>query len=217
MTDNYRSELFSRIKKLNFSNMQIVGQAFHLFLIFFAFFVLFFGAGYIIRPDESTKNVVTDFFCTGFADKNFFSFLRQAVSFASADFYSALLILISGYTMLSFPISTLCLIFTAAKSGYCFSCLWQILIDPGRLSGGGATFAYFAICKACVLAALIFVTICARDFSYRYSDLYRRSSRPLTSPESANYATVALSGAGFTALINLLFLTFQYISPSTYI
>ncbi len=217
MTDNYRSELLSRIRKLNFTNARVSGQAFRLFLLFALFFALFFGVGYSTDIGESTKKVVIDFFCTGFSDAGFFSFVKQMFSFSSFDFYAALIILLSGYTMLAVPVSALCLAYTGSKSGYCFACLWKTLIASGKLSGGGATFAYLAICKLCVLVAVIFIALCARDFSYRYSDIYRRSSRPLSSPESANYAMITLSSAGVTVLINLLFLTFQFISPSKYI
>ncbi len=217
MTDNYRSELFSRIKKLNFTNAHFFGQAFRLFLLFAAFFSLFYLLGSFTGVGENTQRIASEFFCIGFKDTDLFTFLSRFLSFSGGDFYLSLIIFISGYTMLSFPVSALCLTYAGAKSGYCFSCLWQILIRSGDLSGGGATFAYLAVCKLCVIAAMVFICVCARDFSYRYSDIYRRISRPLTSPESANYATVAVSGAGLTALINLLFLTFQYISPSTYI
>lgn len=217
MTDNYRSELFSRIRKLNFTNAHFFGQAFRLFLLFSAFFSLFYLLGSLTAIGENAKKIAVDFFCIGFKNSGPFAFLLQALSFSCSDFYLSLIIFISGYTMLSFPVSALCLAYAGAKSGYCFSCLWQILIRSGDLSGGGATFAYLAVCKLCVTAAMIFICVCARDFSYRYSDIYRKVSRPLTSPESVNYATVAVSAAGLTVLINLLFLTFQYISPSTYI
>ena len=217
MTDNYRSELYSRIRKLNFTNAQFAGQAVRLFLLYSAFFALFFGTGYLIGAGENAQGLVGDFFCAGFDDVGFFSFFKQAFSFASSDFYLALIILASGYTMLAVPVSGISLAYFGAKSGFCFSLLWQILIDSGKLSGGGATFAYLAICKLCVLTAMIFITVCARDFSYGYSDIYRRSSRPISSPESANYALVTISSAGVTVLINFIFLSFQYISPSTYI
>ncbi len=217
MTDNYRSELFSRIRKFNFTNAVVIGQAFRLFLLFCAFFIFFFGVGYLTVIGENTKSAVSDFFCAELKDSGFIYYLKQTFSFSSPDFYLALIILVSGYTMLAVPVSAFCLAYMGAKSGFCFSHLWQILIGSGKLSGGGATFAYLAICKLCVLIAVIFITICARDFSYKYSDIYRRSARPLSSPESANYALITLSSAGITVLINLLFLTFQFISPSTYI
>lgn len=217
MTDNYRSELFSRIKKLNFTNAHFFGQAFRLFLLFSAFFSLFYLIGFLTGIGEDAQKIAGDFFCIGFKNTDLLDFLLQLLSFSRSDFYLTLIIFISGYTMLSFPVSALCLAYSGAKSGYCFSCLWQILIRSGELSGGGATFAYLTVCKISVVAAMIFICVCARDFSYRCSDIYRRSAHPLLSPESANYATVAMSGAGLTTLINLLFLTFQYISPSTHI
>lgn len=217
MTDNYRSELFSRIRKFNFTNAVVIGQALRLFLLFCAFFVISFGIGYLTSITETTRSTVSDFFCTELNDSGFLSYLKQTLRFSSPDFYLALIILVSGYTMLVFPVSSCCLAYMGIKSGFCFSHLWKILIGSHTLSGGGATFAYLAICKLCVLIAVIFITICARDFSYRYSDIYRRSTRPLSSPESANYALVTLSSAGITVLINLIFLTFQFISPSTYI
>ena len=217
MTDNYRSELFSRIRKLNFSNARMIGQAFRLFLLFLLFFALFGGIGYLIDIDNEAKKTIGDFFCQRFTDASFSEHLRRVLSFSSSDFYLALLILISGYTMLSVPVSLFCLSYMGAKSGFCFSWLWKILIGSDALSGGGATFAYLAICKLCVLVAIIFIALCAQDFSYRYSDIYRRSSRPITSSESANYIMVTLSSAGVTILINLLFFIFQHISPSTYI
>ena len=217
MTDNYRSELFSRIRKLNFSNARIIGQAFRLFLLFLLFFALFWGIGYLIDIDNEAKKTIGDFFCQRFTDASFSEHLRRVLSFSSSDFYLALLILISGYTMLSVPVSLFCISYMGAKSGFCFSWLWKILIGSDALSGGSATFAYLAICKLCVLVAIIFIALCAQDFSYMYSDIYRRSSRPITSSESANYIMVTLSSAGVTILINLLFFIFQHISPSTYI
>ena len=66
MTDNYRSEIFSRIRKLNFTNATIVGQMFRLFLLFLTFFSLFFCIGYVTKVGDSAQKTVCDLFCIGF-------------------------------------------------------------------------------------------------------------------------------------------------------
>ena len=215
MTDNYRSEIFSRIRKLNFTNATIVGQMFRLFLLFLTFFSLFFCIGYVTKVGDSAQKTVCDLFCIGFKNSKILALAQNAFAFASSDFFLILTIFISGYTMLASPISAICLAYAGAKYGFCFSSLWKILIDSNFLSGGGATFAYLAICKLCILVTLIFVTVCSRSFSYRYSDIYRRSPRPLSTPESTNYSVISLSSAGFSVLINLTFMFFIFISPLT--
>ena len=215
MTDNYRSELFSRIRKLNFSHASVIGQMLRLFLLFLAFFSLFFCIGYVIKVGDFAQETVCDLFCSGFKNSEILELSQKAFAFASSDFLLILIVFASGYTMLAAPISTLCLTYAGAKYGFCFSSLWKILIDSNSLSGGGAAFAYLAVCKLCVLVTLFFVTVCSRNFSYRYSDIYRRSPRPLSMPESTNYSVISLSSAGFSVLINLTFMFFMFISPLT--
>ena len=215
MTDNYRSELFSRIRKLNFSHASVIGQMLRLFLLFLAFFSLFFCIGYVIKVGDFAQETVCDLFCSGFKNSEILELSQKAFAFASSDFLLILIVFASGYTMLAAPISTLCLTYAGAKYGFCFSSLWKILIDSNSLSGGGAAFAYLAVCKLCVLVTLFFVTVCSRNFSYRYSDIYRRSPRPLSMPESTNYSVISLSSAGFSVLINLTFMFFVFISPLT--
>ena len=215
MTDNYRSELFSRIRKLNFTHASVIGQMLRLFLLFLAFFSLFFCIGYVIKVGDSAQETVCDLFCSGFKNSEILELSQKAFAFASSDFLLILIVFASGYTMLAAPISTLCLTYAGAKYGFCFSSLWKILIDSNSLSGGGAAFAYLAVCKLCVLVTLFFVTVCSRNFSYRYSDIYRRSPRPLSMPESTNYSVISLSSAGFSVLINLTFMFFVFISPLT--
>ncbi len=217
MTDKYRSELFSRIKKLNFTNALVIRQALGLFLLFCAFFAVGFFSGHLIKPGNDADGVVCEFFCTSFKDLGFSNSIKRMAAFSLPDFQMALIILLSGYTMAAFPVSVTCLSCMGAWNGYVFSNLFRLLICSGGLSGGGATFAYISFCKLCVLITMIFQAIRATDFSYRYSELYRRVSRPFTSPLSANYALNALSCAGVTVALNILFLIFQFISPSAYI
>ena len=215
MKDNYRSELFLRIRKLNFTHASVIGQMLRLFLLFLAFFSLFFCIGYVIKVGDFAQETVCDLFCLGFKNSEILELTQKAFAFASSDFLLILILFASGYTMLAAPISTLCLTYAGAKYGFCFSSLWKILINSNSLSGGGAAFAYLAVCKLCVLVALIFITVCSRNFSYRYSDIYRRSPRPLSTSESTNYLVISLSRAGFSVLINLTFMFFMFISPLT--
>ena len=215
MKDNYRSELFLRIRKLNFTHASVIGQMLRLFLLFLAFFSLFFCIGYVIKVGDFAQETVCDLFCLGFKNSEILELTQKAFAFASSDFLLILILFASGYTMLAAPISTLCLTYAGAKYGFCFSSLWKILINSNSLSGGGAAFAYLAVCKLCVLVTLFFVTVCSRNFSYKYSDIYRRSPRPLSTPESTNYSVISLSSAGFSVLINLTFMFFMFISPLT--
>ena len=186
-----------------------------LFLLFLAFFSLFFCIGYVIKVGDFAQETVCDLFCLGFKNSEILELTQKAFAFASSDFLLILILFASGYTMLAAPISTLCLTYAGAKYGFCFSSLWKILINSNSLSGGGAAFAYLAVCKLCVLVTLFFVTVCSRNFSYKYSDIYRRSPRPLSTPESTNYSVISLSSAGFSVLINLTFMFFMFISPLT--
>ena len=215
MTDKYRSELFSRIRKLNFTNALVIRQVLGLFFLFCAFFAVGFLTGHLIKPGNNADDVICDFFCTSFRDLGFWNSIKQIAAFSMHDFQIALIILLSGYTMAASPVSALCLADFGVRNGYVFSNFLRLLIFSGKLSGGGATFAYISICKLCVLVAMIFLAVHAIDFSYRYSELYRKFSKPLTSPQSANYAMIALSCAGFTVAVNTLFLIFQFISPSS--
>ncbi len=175
---------------------------------------LFFG--YMLHflflsEKEGIYSVIMSHFGAFYREKSFLEGIFATARYALGDMLLILCFTFFGYTMLSSPLCKITLALYSAFLGFCGVFVFELLIKDNLLSGGSGAFALFAMSKLILLTALIFSTLQSEDFSYRFSDIFRSERHPLISRESKNYLLSMISTAGFTAIINTVYLIFMSI------
>lgn len=210
MTEEYRSELVSRILRLNNTNRLYIKKI--LWLILFGGVSLI--CGYFVSillpvTDSNISIISASHFCGFFDGLGILDRIRAVISFISPDFLAVFLIMSMGYTMLASGLSKILFFIYTARLGFCLSYLYKFLVVSSNITYGVNAFVLFTVCKLIILIALIFSVITSEKFSYNYADQFQKSSRPFLSQLSIGHIKTAVSTCGFTALINIIYLIFQ--------
>lgn len=160
---------------------------------------------------EDIYSVIMSHFGAFFREKSFLESIFVTARYALGDMLLISCFAFFGYTMLSSPLCRIALAFYSAVLGFCGAFVFELLIKDNLLSGGSGAFTLFAMSKLILLTALIFCTLKSEDFSYSFSDIFRSERHPLMHRESKNHLITMMSTAGFTAIINTLYLIFMSI------
>ncbi|MEE0969816.1 MAG: hypothetical protein U0M06_10640 [Clostridia bacterium] len=218
MTEEYKSRLFSRISKLNYTNYTLLKRTGILICIS----LISLGVGYISgifyggdTASSNVKDILISHFCGFFSGLGILDSIRAAISFTLGDIFFILSVLAVGYTMLSAALGKLILIIYSARLGGCIALLYDMLITDPCIENGKSAFALFILAKLSVLCALVFSVIQSEDFSFRFCEIFNKQRFPIKSRESVSYIKTLSSTAGFTALINIIYLIFQSIQKYT--
>lgn len=217
MNGEYRSELISRITKLNCTNKIYIRRLLRsvaLVAVFIFLGVLLFLP---FAENEALPNIVARHLCGFYKEQGIIDCIRSTLSFAAFDFIVIMLMFFTGYTMIARGTGSILLIILCLRGGFICSCMYHFLVDRPIISGGAFAFSLFCLCKLLVLSASIFMFLEAESFSYKYKDMYGKLKSPLTSRESTRYMITAASSAGFTVLINTIYLIFQSLQNHTLI
>lgn len=214
MTEEYVGELFSRILKLNYTNHIYVKKALKnaglcaVALICGYFLHFLFGS-----EQEKINEVLYAHFCYFFGSgATPVDCLRSAVYYAMHDVIPITVMMFSGYTMLSGICTKAILLLYSAELGFCSAFVYDFLIAEPKISGGIGAFSLFALCKLSAITALIFSAVRSEDFSYKFSEIFGRARHPLTEEKSREYLKTMISTAGYTAILNSIYLVFQSLS-----
>ncbi|MBR4296547.1 MAG: hypothetical protein IKT56_06920 [Clostridia bacterium] len=210
MTEEYRSELVSRILRLNNTNRLYIKRI--LFLILFGGVSLicgYFVSIFLPITDSNISVISASHFCGFFDGLGILDKIRALISFMSPDFWAVFLIMSMGYTMLASGLSKILFFGYTVRLGFCISYLYRFLIVSPNITDGTNAFVLFTVCKLIILIALVFSVIKSEDFSYQYADQFQKSSRPFFGQISMWHIKTTVSTCGFTALINIIYLIFQ--------
>lgn len=212
MTGEYNDALALRILKFTPKSKiilrRIIGLAsISLVSLFFGYMLHFL----FVFQREEIYSVIVSHFGAFYKEK---SFLENV--FATARYSMGDILLISsfaffGYTMLSSLLSKATLAVYSAILGFCGAFVFELLIKDSMLSGGSGAFTLFATSKLLLLTALIFCTLQSEDFSYVFSDIFRSERHPLMHIQSKRHIITMISTAGFTAIVNTIYLIFMSI------
>ena len=210
MTEDYRNRLFSRISRLNYTNYTNVKRILLLSLLC----IVSITAGYIAtlffgEPTASINLILTSHFCGFFNGLGTLDCIRAAITFAAPDLAAMLILFVLGYTMLAGFGCKLVILCHCAKLGFCGGLIYEFLIAKPHITGEISAFIMFSICKLSVLTAIIISAIQSEDFSYSYGEIFGKNAHPFRSDRSIKYIKAMISTAGFTALINTIYLIFQ--------
>ncbi|MGN1047467.1 MAG: hypothetical protein ACI4QZ_02555 [Eubacteriales bacterium] len=208
MTEEYRRQLCARITRLNETDYLYIKRIVKIsFLCLFALFCGALVAGLIPCDAETLDALCEAHFCAFFDGLGPLDAVRSAVRFALPDLLCIFAVAFFGYTMLAFAGSTVCIFFCGARLGYCF---FSLLPAANHIENGTFAFVFFAVCKLLVLIALVFAASEAEGFSYVCRDIYGKRRFALLSEKSVRYIVLMTSTAGFTALINVIYLIFLH-------
>lgn len=213
MTEEYRSKLISRISRLNYTNHIYVKRT--ALLVLLCVFALFFGylSHFLFIGDkEGMELIFKAHFCGYFKGMSTPDSIRAVISFASPDFFAISAIMLLGYTMLSGIAGKLLLFLYSARLGWCLTFLFDFLINDPKINGGTSAFLLFAVCKLIIIVSLIFSALRSEDFSYRFGEIFSKNRHPYIGAQSIAHIKSMASTAGFTALINTIYLIFQSLS-----
>ena len=213
MTENYVSAHFAGISRFNGTDFFYLKRTLKMFL----FCAAGLAAGIVLASlfpcsETELKALGNAHFCTFFDGLSAIRCVKNAVRFALADMLSVIITAFFGFTMLACGCSAVMLIFRGAQFGYCFCSLLPL---SHMMTGGARALALFALAKLLILAALVFAASEAEGFSYFFRDSYGKRPRTLKGIIPLRYAVMSASTAGFTVLVNtlyLLFIHFQDIS-----
>lgn len=161
---------------------------------------------------EDITLIGTSHFSSFFDGLSPLQFIRACVKYALPDFFSVLITAIFGYTMLACVGGAAVLVLKGARFGYCFCSLLQI---SSLMTSGTQAFILFALSKFIVLFALVFVASEAEGFSYVCRDIYGKPPYTLVGEKSHTYIVLSLSAAGFTAIINAIYLVMIHFQDIT--
>lgn len=216
MTEEYKNELILRISRLNYTDRIYVKRtltlcALCLFSLFLGYFMHFLPIG----ESEGVKRIITSHFCGFFSGLGLLDSVRAVIDFSLPDLVSVIAVALFGYTMLSGTLGKITLFFIGVKFGFCASILYESLVKSPVIEGGGSAFLLFAVCKTAILTALIFSALRSEDFSFSFGEIFLKSKHPHLSPLSREYVKTTLSTAGFTAIINTVYLVFQSLQGFT--
>ncbi|MBE6538769.1 MAG: hypothetical protein E7671_04850 [Ruminococcaceae bacterium] len=216
MTEEYKNELISRISKLNYTSNVYIKRTLMLCLVcLFSLFCGYFLHFLPIAEAGEAKTILSSHLCGFFGGLRALDCIRAVISFTLPDLVSVLAITFFGYTMMSGMLGRLTLFCVGAKFGLCASLFYDLLIKNPIIYNGATAFALFAVCKAVILTALVFSVLRSEDFSYSYTEVFTKNRRPYLSPCSREYLKTMLSTAGFTAIINTIYLVFQSVQGYT--
>ncbi|MBQ8208343.1 MAG: hypothetical protein IJZ89_06395 [Clostridia bacterium] len=213
MTEEYRNELFSRISRLKYTYHVYVKKTAQLviicvFSLLCGYFLHFLSLG----EKENINAILNEHFCNFFEGLGAMDCIRAAVSFALTDLIPIMVIMILGYTMISGIGGKIILCLYSLRLGWCGAFIYDFLIGEPVISGGTGAFVLFTLCKFSVLTALIFAALRSEDFSYKFGEIFGKKKHPYTEKQSFEYIKALTSTAGFTALINTIYLIFQSLS-----
>ncbi len=212
MTEEYREALRSRIEKLNYTNY--IGRkriALMLLTVAGAFLCGYLLSFLLLGREKALSEIFTAHFCGMFKEKDISDCIRSVIYFCSDDVFSILSIFFWGYSMLSGILGKLAMIIFSAKFGLTTALFWNFLIADPQISGGETGLTLFILCKSAIALAIIFAVITGEDFSYKFCEAYVKRYGFFASDQSAEYCKSMLSTAGFTVIINTLYLIFQNI------
>ncbi len=164
-----------------------------------------------LSEKESIYSVIMSHFGAFYKEKNFLGCVFATARYALGDMLLISSLAFFGYTMLSSPLCKIALALYSALLGFCGAFVFELLIKDCLLSGGSGAFTLFAVSKLVLITTLIFSTLQSEDFSYRFSDIFRSERHPLLHRESKNHLLTMMSTAGFTAIINTIYLIFMSI------
>ena len=216
MTEEYKVKLASRI-----SNMSGTGRIYiKRFFITFALCAASIFLGlllYLLMPisADTSNDYFMSHFCYMFDGSSFSAAIKTVIRFARGDFALLIFIMLSGYTMVSGIISRMILFGHSVCLGYLLAAAHVFLISNGNISHAEGAFVLFFVCKLSVLLIHIFSTLESEDFSFRFARVFEKTSRPCFLPLSVNHLKIMLSAAGFSVIINALYLIFQHIQNYT--
>lgn len=216
MNDEYRNLFYSRISKYNCANRLQLKMMIK--LCFFC--ILSLLCGYLIHllsvnAKEKIYDIMYHHFCYFYDGTEIFGCIKSTVAFALNDILPILSVAILGYTMLSGFGSKLILFVHGAKIGWCGAFIYDFLITDRCITGSTGAFILFILCKLSVLTALIFASLQSLDFSYKFCEMFGKCRHPFFEKKSIEYIKIMISTAGFTALINTIYLIFQSFSGLT--
>ncbi len=212
MTGKYKDALALRILKFTPTSKiflsRIVGLISICLLGLFCGYMLHF---LFLYEKEKIYSVILSHFGAFYREKSFLGCIFATARYSLGDMLLISAFAFFGYTMLSSPLCKATLALYSTLLGWCGAFVFDLLIKDNLLSGGSGAFALFAVSKMALMTAFIFCTMNSEDFSYRFSDLFRSERHPLFHCESKSFLLSMISTAGFTAIINTLYLIFMSI------
>ncbi len=216
MTEEYRSLLISRISKFNFTNYLFLKKAGILsILCILSALAGYFSEIFFLGDTESSFRILTAHFCGFFSGLGPLDGIRAVIVFASPEIILTAVLALAGYTMLSSVISKLSLVLYSVCFGGSISLLRSFLIEDKSICGGASAFMLFTVSKIFILFSLIFSSVLCEDFSYRFCKIFEKNRHPYRTGSSLEYIGIMSSSAGFTVIINTLYLIFQSIQGFT--
>ncbi len=213
MTEEYRDKIILRIKRLNYSGFRYLRRtALPIFICICALLCGFLMSFAIEGASKGAELIFEAHFCCFFEKLDFLASMRAAVGFALPDFLYVIAFFLFGYTMLSGAAGRLILFLYGVRLGLCIGFIYDYLIVHPHISGGTSAFILFSVCKLIVFIALVFSALRSEDFSYSFAESFLKCRNPYFCPPSVSYLKCMLSSAGFTVLINMIYLIFQSLS-----
>ncbi len=212
MTSEFKNAIYLRNLKFTPTNKIFLRRM----MGFISICMLGLLCGYMIHflflsEKENIYSVIFSHFGAFFKEKSFLQCLFAAARYAIGDMLLISFFAFFGYTMIASPLCKTALALYSALLGWCGAFVFELLIKDDLLSGGSGAFALFAMSKLALLTALVFSAMQSEVFSYRFSDIFRSERHPLFHKESKNHLLTMISTAGFTAIINILYLIFMSI------
>ncbi len=216
MTEDYKEQFTSRIKKLNFTNHLSVKKALLLCaLCLISLSLGFFAEPLIVSDKEKLIPLVISHFCGFFKGTGTIGAMRSAIAFAFPDMAVILFATVLGYTMLSGILGKITIVWFGARLGFCFKLLYDLLISDPQISSGKTAFILFCVCKLSVCIAVVFSIARSELFSYEFGRIFERCKHPFIERESIIYLKSMASTAGFSILLNIIYLIFQGLQSYT--
>ena len=212
MTSEIKDVVALRISKFTSKNKiyfaRIVGLLSICLLSLFCGYMLHF---LFLFEKESIYSIVSSHFGAFYREKNFIKCVFATARYALGDMLLISAFAFFGYTMLSSILSRITLALYSVLVGFCGAFVFDLLIRENLLSGGSGAFTLFAVSKIVILTVCVFCTLQIEDFSYRFSDIFRSERHPLLHRDSKAFLVTMISNAGFTAIINTIYLIFMSI------
>ncbi len=211
MTEEYRNQFFSRILKLNFTQRPFIIKAVKILLICIFSALAGYFLHFAFPAENGATTLIKDHFSTFFENFRLKNAVATAVTFTLFDTACILFTASLGFTMLSGIIGKAVIMLCSARLGTVISYIVDILFYAENGSVGMWAFILFVISKAIVLFALIFTEVKSEFFSYEFCEIFEKKRHPFLEKSTINYLIFSASTAGFTVIINTLYLLFRYL------